>query len=745
MSNRNRHAGHHTPVGPSTAEHDDRTPGADAGTHGDHNIHGGRGDETRLDAPSVGGAHSAHTGHGAHGGTGGHDKHAGHDPEMFRRRFWLSLIFTIPLVVTSEMVMDWFGYSLDFWGMDVLGPVLGSVVFWWGGWPFLAGGVAEVRDRQPGMMLLISMAITVAYGASLATSLGWLDLEFWWELAALVTIMLLGHWQEMKAIGQAQGALAALAELLPDDAERVRSDGQVETVTLGVLQRGDVVLVRSGARVPADGEIVDGEAELDESMITGESRPVPKAEGDKVVAGTVSTDSAIRVRVDAVGDDTALAGIQRLVAEAQASGSRAQALADRFAALLFYVATAAGLVTFLVWLALGNPDNSVVRTVTVLVIACPHALGLAIPLVISLSTAVSAKAGILVKDRLALERMRTIDAVLFDKTGTLTRGAHIVTGVAAAGGTSDDEVLRLAGGVESDSEHPLARAIVTAARKTGTVAPARDFRSITGRGVEATIDGQRYAVGGPALLRERHLTVPPDLKTAIDRWRDRGAAVLHLVRDQEVIGAFALEDEIRPEARQAVAELQAAGVKVVMITGDARQVADAVGAELGIDEVFAEVLPEDKDKAVTELQERGLSVAMVGDGVNDAPALARADVGIAIGAGTDVAIESAGVVLASSDPRGVTGVIRLSRASYRKMLQNLGWAAGYNVVAIPLAAGVLAWAGLTLSPAVGAILMSASTIVVALNAQLLRRVDLTREPLAAADSAEPRRLTPQPA
>ena len=745
MSNRNRHAGHHTPVGPSMAEHDDRTPGADAGTHGDHNIHGGRGDETRLDAPSVGGAHSAHTGHGAHGGTGGHDKHAGHDPEMFRRRFWLSLIFTIPLVVTSEMVMDWFGYSLDFWGMDLLGPVLGSVVFWWGGWPFLAGGVAEVRDRQPGMMLLISMAITVAYGASLATSLGWLDLEFWWELAALVTIMLLGHWQEMKAIGQAQGALAALAELLPDDAERVRSDGQVETVTLGVLQRGDVVLVRSGARVPADGEIVDGEAELDESMITGESRPVPKAEGDKVVAGTVSTDSAIRVRVDAVGDDTALAGIQRLVAEAQASGSRAQALADRFAALLFYVATAAGLVTFLVWLALGNPDNSVVRTVTVLVIACPHALGLAIPLVISLSTAVSAKAGILVKDRLALERMRTIDAVLFDKTGTLTRGAHIVTGVAAAGVTSDDEVLRLAGGVESDSEHPLARAIVTAARTTGTVAPARDFRSITGRGVEATIDGQRYAVGGPALLRERHLTVPPDLETAIDRWRDRGAAVLHLVRDQEVIGAFALEDEIRPEARQAVAELQAAGVKVVMITGDARQVADAVGAELGIDEVFAEVLPEDKDKAVTELQERGLSVAMVGDGVNDAPALARADVGIAIGAGTDVAIESAGVVLASSDPRGVTGVIRLSRASYRKMLQNLGWAAGYNVVAIPLAAGVLAWAGLTLSPAVGAILMSASTIVVALNAQLLRRVDLTREPLAAADSAEPRRLTPQPA
>jgi Cu2+-exporting ATPase len=684
--------------------------------HGDHTADGSH------DAPAT---HEGHTGHG------GHDKHAGHDPEMFRRRFWLSLVLTIPLIVTGEMVMDWFNYSLDFWGMDLLGAVLGSIVFWWGGWPFLAGGVAEVRDRQPGMMLLISMAISVAYVASLATSLDWFDLDFWWELAALVTIMLLGHWQEMKAIGQAQGALAALAELLPDDAERVGPDGQVETVSITELRVGDVVLVRSGARVPADGQIVDGEAGLDESMITGESRPVGKGPGDKLVAGTVSTDSAIRVRVLAVGDDTALAGIQRLVAEAQASGSRAQVLADRFAALLFYIATAAGIVTFLVWWALGNLDNSVVRTVTVLVIACPHALGLAIPLVISLSTAVSARAGILVKDRLALERMRTIDAVLFDKTGTLTKGAHVVTGVAAADGTGEDDALSIAGGVESDSEHPLARAIVTAARDRGEIAPASNFRSLTGRGVEATIDGDAYAVGGPALLRERQLEVPSELHDTVDSWHARGAAVLHLVRGDKVIGAFALEDEIRPEAHQAVAELQSMGVKVVMITGDARQVADAVGAELGIDEVFAEVLPEDKDKAVTELQDRGLSVAMVGDGVNDAPALARADVGLAIGAGTDVAIESAGVVLASSDPRGAIGVIRLSRASYRKMVQNLGWAAGYNVVAIPLAAGVLAWAGLTLSPAVGAILMSVSTIVVALNAQLLRRVDLSPGPAAA--------------
>ena len=414
-------------------------------------------------APVTAKHHGAHVTHDGHGD---HDKHAGHDPEMFRRRFWVSLLLTIPLVVTSEMVMDWFGYELDFAGMSWLGPLLGSIVFWWGGWPFLAGGVAELRDRQPGMMLLISMAITVAYAASMATSFDWLDLEFWWELAALVTIMLLGHWQEMKAIGQARGALAALAELLPDDAEVVDGDG-VRTVSVDELRVGDVVLVRAGGRVPADGVIAEGEAELDESMITGESRPVAKLPGARVVAGTVSTDSSIRVRVDAVGDDTALAGIQRLVAEAQASGSRAQALADRFAALLFYVAVAAAVITFVVWTLLGDFDDAIVRTVTVLVIACPHALGLAIPLVISLSTAVAARSGILVKDRLALERMRTIDVVLFDKTGTLTKGEHVVTGVAAASGFDEAEVLRFAGGVESDSEHPLAKAIVAAAKERG--------------------------------------------------------------------------------------------------------------------------------------------------------------------------------------------------------------------------------------------------------------------------------------
>ncbi len=681
--------------------------------------------------------HTGHAPHDSHAAHGAHDKHAGHDPEMFRRKFWLSLALTLPIVVTSQMVMDWFGYQLDFPGIGLVGPVLGSVVFLYGGWPFLVGGVREVRDEAPGMMLLIAMAITVAYAASLATSLGFFGLDFWWELAALVTIMLLGHWQEMKAIGQAQGALAALAALIPDDAERV-SDGGTETVPVAELSVGDVVLVRSGARVPADGRIVDGAAELDESMITGESRPVSREVGDRVVAGTVATDSAIRVKIEAVGEDTALAGIQRLVAEAQQSSGRAQALADRFAAMLFYIATAAAVATFGFWWGTGDLGQSVVRTVTVLVIACPHALGLAIPLVIALSTAVSAKAGILVKDRLALERMRTVDAVLFDKTGTLTRGEHVVTGVAGTTGTSEDEVLRLAAGVEADSEHPLARAIVRAAAdRQGHPATATDFRSLTGRGVKATIDGTEYAVGGPTLLRELDAEVPEELRRATTTWNDRGAAVLQLLRlgddgAARAVGAIALEDEVRPEAKQAIAQLRAAGIpKIAMITGDARPVAEAVAADLGFrpgqDEVYAEVLPADKDHAVADLQKRGLTVAMVGDGVNDAPALARADVGIAIGAGTDVAIESAGVVLASSDPRGVTGVIRLSKASYRKMVQNLAWAAGYNVIAIPLAAGVLAWAGISLSPAVGAILMSGSTIVVALNAQLLRRVRLTSE------------------
>ncbi|WDZ83351.1 heavy metal translocating P-type ATPase [Micromonospora cathayae] len=673
--------------------------------------------------------------HGRHpddaGGHQRHDKHAGHDPAMFRRRFWVCLVLTVPIVATSHLVTTWLGYPVRFPGVTWVGPVLGTVVFWYGGWPFLVGAARELRDRAPGMMLLVAMAITVAYLASAATTVGFFGLDFWWELAALVTIMLLGHWQEMKAIGQARGALAALAALLPDDAERIAPDGTVTRVPVAELRVGDRVLVRPGGRVPADGHVVDGGAELDESMITGESRPVHRGVGERVVAGTVATDSAIRVLVDAVGEETALAGIQRLVAQAQAAGGRAQVLADRFAAALFYVATGTAVLTLAVWSVLGAVDEAVVRAVTVLVISCPHALGLAIPLVVALSTSVAAKAGILVKDRLALERMRTVDTVLIDKTGTLTRGAHVVTGVVGRAGTSDDDVLRLAAAVEADSEHPLARAVVAAAERLG---PARgtDFRALPGRGVRATVDGTPYAVGGPALLRELAVPVPDDLRQATGDWSARGAAVLHLVRldgAAELLGALALADQVRPEARQAVAELRQLGIrKIAMITGDARPVAETVAADLdfrpGVDEVFAEVLPADKDEIVAGLQARGHTVAMVGDGVNDAPALARADVGLAIGAGTDVAIESAGVVLASSDPRGVPAAARLSRATYRKMIQNLAWAAGYNVVAIPVAAGALAWAGFALSPAAAALLMSASTIVVALNAQTLRRVRL---------------------
>ena len=520
--------------------------------------------------------HSEHRGSGDRGsdsGHGQHDKHAGHDPEMFRRRFWISLVLTVPLVATSHMVMDWFGYTLDFAGIDWVGPVLGSVVFFWGGWPFLQGAAREIRDRQPAMMLLIAMAITVAYSASMATSLGWFDLDFWWELAALVTIMLLGHWQEMKAIGQARGALAALAELVPDDAERIGDDGSVTAVPLYDLVVDDVVLVRAGARVPADGEIVGGEAELDESMITGESRPVAKSVGDRVVAGTVSTDSSLRIRVTATGDDTALAGIQRMVADAQASSSRAQVLADRFAALLFYVATAAALLTMVLWSALGDVDSAVVKTMTVLVIACPHALGLAIPLVIAISTAVSAQAGILVKDRLALERMRTVDAVLFDKTGTLTQGAHVVTGVATEPGFDDAAALAVAGAVESESEHPLARAITTRALESGELRTASDFRTRAGRGVEADVDGVRYSVGGPALRKELGAQVPDGIAEDSASWESRGSAVLYLFALDRIVAAFALEDVVRPEAREAVDDLKAMGIRVVMITGDAEAVA----------------------------------------------------------------------------------------------------------------------------------------------------------------------------
>jgi Cu2+-exporting ATPase len=690
--------------------------------------------EPTSPAPERGGTvtgppHSHHPVHGGHDdhAVRSHGQHARHSTAMFKNRFWMTLVLSVPVVYLSPMVGHILGYMAPiFPGSAWIPPVLGTVIFLYGGQPFLTGGWREFKDRQPGMMLLVAMAISVAFIASWVTSLGigGFDLDFWWELALLVAIMLLGHWIEMRALGSAQGALDALAALLPDEAERV-TDAGTETVPVSELREGDTVLVRSGARMPADGTVVDGQAEFDESMITGESKTVPRGAGDSVVAGTVATDSSVRVQVTAVGDNTALAGIQRLVAEAQASSSKAQALADRAAAFLFYFAAGAGLLTFLIWTLLGSVPEAVTRTVTVLVIACPHALGLAIPLVIAISTEQAARAGVLIKNRMALERMRTIDVVLFDKTGTLTTGEPELKNVAAVQGVDADALLALAAAVESDSEHPLARAIVRAARERNLRIPhATDFSSLTGRGVRARAEGRSIHVGGPALLRQLGTVEPADLAQSTRIWMDRGAAVLHVIDEDQVLGAVSLEDSIRPESRQAVAALQDRGVKVAMITGDARQVAQAVAEELHIDEVFAEVLPADKDQKVAELQARGMKVAMVGDGVNDSPALARAEVGIAIGAGTDVAMESAGVVLAGSDPRAVLSMVDLSRASYRKMWQNLIWATGYNILSVPLAAGVLAFAGVMLSPAAGAVLMSASTIVVALNAQLLRRLKL---------------------
>ena len=717
-----KHPGHDSHAG-----HDDHASHANHTASGDsvsHNAHAGHN-------PAA--SHSAHDAHGEH------DKHAGHDPEIFRRRFWWSLLLTIPTIIFSHMIQDWLGYSTSAIPLDeIVAPILGTVIFIYGGHIFLKGGWDEIRSRQPGMMLLISLAIGVAFISSTVSVADLIDLEFWWELAALITIMLLGHWQEMRALGLTRGALAALAELLPDEAELVDGDA-TRTVPIADLRTDDIVLVRPGARVPADGVVHSGRADFDESMLTGESRPVLRETGDRVAAGTVALGSSIRVRVAAVGEATALAGIQRMVAEAQSSRSRAQAIADRAAALLFYVALAAGIATFAVWLAFGESNEAIIRTVTVLVIACPHALGLAIPLVIAISTEVAARSGILVKDRLALERMRNVDVVLFDKTGTLTEGRPQVTDLWIRDNNTD--ALRLAGAAESESEHPLAVAIVERARRDGSLPAATDFQADPGRGVSATVESHAVEVGGPRHLRERNIdtaAIPEDLRSA---WEARGATVLYIIVDGELTGALALEDRPREESRRAIAELHDAGIRVAMVTGDTRNVADAVARDLGIDEVFAEVLPEHKAEQVRTLQDRGLQVAMVGDGVNDAPALAQANVGIAIGAGTDVAIESAGVVLASDDPRGVLGIVRLSRGSYRKMLQNLFWAAGYNVIAIPLAAGVLAPVDIVLPPAVGAVLMSVSTIVVAANAQLLRRIDLRPASIADPSLAEPQPAT----
>jgi P-type Cu2+ transporter len=659
----------------------------------------------------------------AGGHAGGHDSHVGHSVAMFRDKFWLSLALTVPVVLLGADVQEWFGSSTPkFAGIEYLSAILGTIVFLYGGLVFIRGAQGELADRKPGMMTLISLAIVVAFITSWAGTLGLFEVEIWWELATLITIMLLGHWLEMRSIAQAEGALSALAALLPDTAERVTPNG-TEEVPISDLRVGDIVLVRPGARVPADGVVVEGTADVDESMITGESRPVTRQPGDAVIAGTVAAGGSLRVTISATGDETALSGIMGLVAQAQASASRAQALADRAAAILFYVALAAGTITLVFWWLQGNPESALVRTATVLVIACPHALGLAIPLVIAISTSLGAQSGLLIKDRMALERARTLNMVIFDKTGTLTKGEPVLVDV-----SGDAEVLRLAAAVEADSEHPLARAIVEGAKARGiSIQTATAFEALPGRGARARVEGHKVTVGGSRLLAETSLA--PLLVAA--EWDREGRTVLYVVVDGQVAGAVAVEDEIRPESKEAVDTLHALGVRVAMITGDSQPVADSVARRLGIDEVAAQVLPVDKAAAVKRFQMGGRKVAMVGDGVNDAPALATADVGIAIGAGTDVAVESAGIVLVRNDPRDVVGAIELSRATYNKMIQNLLWATGYNLVAIPVAAGVLVPWGIDLPMAVGAIAMSVSTIVVAANAQLLRRVRLRHATRAA--------------
>ena len=705
------------------AEH--RTEGAATPPPGDdmtggHDMAAGRDEHAGHDMTA---GHDEHAGHDM---AAGHDKHAGHSVAMFRDKFWLSLLLTIPVVLLSHDVSTWLGYDLPMGNpLVAFGPaVLGTVVFLYGGLVFLRGARGELADRQPGMMTLISMAIVVAFATSWAGTLGLFEVQVWWELATLITIMLLGHWLEMRSIAQARGALDALAALLPDTAERVDGDATT-TVRSSELRAGDLVLVRPGGRAPADGTVADGSADVDESMITGESRPVPKGPGDPIVAGTVAAGGALRIRVTAVGEGTALSGIMRMVAAAQASASRAQALADRAAALLFYVALTAGAVTLIGWWLLGDTQGALLRTATVLIIACPHALGLAIPLVIAISTSLGARNGLLVKDRLALERARELDTVIFDKTGTLTKGEPVVATVVPASGIEATEVLALAAAVEGDSEHPLARAIVESAQRAGAAAvTATAFESLAGRGAQATIDGRSIVVGGPRLIEERSIALPAELTDAATAASAAGQTALFVVRDGQAIGALALEDEVRAESREAIEALHRLGVRVAMITGDSQAVADSVAERLGIDEVAAQVLPADKAAAVRRFQEGGRKVAMVGDGVNDAPALATADVGIAIGAGTDVAVESAGIVLVRSDPRDVVGAIELSRATYGKMIQNLVWATGYNALAIPVAAGILVPWGIDLPMAVGAVAMSASTIIVAANAQLLRRLDL---------------------
>jgi Cu2+-exporting ATPase len=703
---RREHDGH-------DGRHDEWTAQVAAAPHAHHAEH-----DAQLAAAAQGPSHGGHD-HGAH------DKHAGHTPEMFRDRFWLSLVLTVPILYFSEQIQAWLGYqAVGFPGSEWVNPVLGTVLYLYGGIVFLQGARHELAARQPGMMTLISLAITVAYVYSMAVAFGAPGMPFFWELATLIVIMLLGHWLEMASVQSASRALEELTKLMPTVAHRLTPDGRVEDVPVAALRSGDTILVRPGEQVPADGEVVEGASSVNEAFLTGESKPVAKEPGAEVVAASVNGEGALTVAVTRTGADTTLSQVQRLVQEAQASRSRFQALADRAAGWLFYIAIAAGAVTFVAWyLADADTQQAITRAVTVLVIACPHALGLAIPLVTVNATAMSARNGILVRNREAFERARDIRTVAFDKTGTLTEGAFGVRRV-YADGVAEREAVRIAAALEVRSEHPLGQAVVEHAEAQG--APRADveaFEVVAGKGVRGRVDGRAYTVGRPEWAAEQGLTLPPGLQRGLEEAEGRGESVIALMAEDRALALFALSDRVRQSARATVAELHRMGVRAVMITGDSEAVAKTVAAELGIDRYYARVLPQEKAGLVREIKKDG-PTAFVGDGINDAPALLEADLGIAIGAGTNVAIESADLVLVENDPLDVLAALRLARATYTKMVQNLFWATGYNAVAIPLAAGVLAWAGVLLSPAVGALLMSLSTIIVAVNAMTLRRTDL---------------------
>lgn len=660
--------------------------------------------------------HEEHEGHG-----GGHDHHEHHSAMIadFKRRFFVSVILTVPILLLTPMIqgflgLDW-AFPYDQWVLFGLA----TVVFFYGGWPFLTGAVDELKQKNPGMMTLIGLAVVVAYGYSTMVVFGWEGTQFFWELATLIDIMLLGHWIEMRSIMGASNALQELIKLMPHEARRVKADGDTEEVSVNDLQLGDHVLIKPGEKVPVDGTIIKGKSSVDESMLTGESLPVEKNEQDEAIGGAVNQDGSLTIEVTKTGDQTYLSQVVTLVQEAQESKSRAQDLANRAAKWLFYAALGSGIVTFIIWrLVSGSTDSAVERAVTVMVISCPHALGLAAPLVVSVSTALSAKQGLLIRNRPPFESARKLDAVIFDKTGTLTQGSFGVTNVVPNGSYSEEQIIEFAGSVEQESEHPLAEGIVNEAKARNIKLHAvEDFQTMTGQGLEGSVDGTVVKIVSPGYMKDRQLTY--DEKTYQEK-AGEGKTVVFVLVDGELIGMVALADMVRETAKEAVARLNEQGIKPIMLTGDNQRVADWVADQLGIEEVYAEVLPDHKAEQVKKVQQSGRKVAMTGDGINDAPALATADVGIAIGSGTDVAMETADIVLVQSNPLDVLSVIDLSRKTYRKMVQNLWWAAGYNIVAIPLAAGVLAPIGILLSPAVGALLMSISTVVVAINAQLLR-------------------------